>query len=125
GLILFKAKDDKKSLKDPFPMELGLSPKENAAISLESEFRLFNKAQIRLEYAVSGVTEDTRLTTAPVDKGMISFLLKENVSTQYYNALNATLSYPTGNGTLSAGYERIDTGYEILGASYVNNDLEN
>lgn len=125
GLILFKAKDDKNSLKDPFPIALGLSPKENTVLSLESEFRLFNKAQIRFEYAISGVTEDTRLTAGPASKRILSFLLKENVSTRYYNALNASFSYPTGNGTLGVGYERIDPGYKTLGAYYFNNDLEN
>jgi len=125
GVILFKATDDEYSLENPFPVELGLSPKDNAVLSFESEFRLLDKAQIRIEYAVSGVTEDTRLTDAPASKGLLSFLLKENISTNYYNALNASFSYTAGNGTVGAGYERIDPEYRTLGAYYFNNDLEN
>ncbi|MEQ8420346.1 MAG: hypothetical protein RIB64_10105 [Arenibacter algicola] len=125
GVILFKANDDENSLGNPFPVELGLTPKDNAVLSFESEFRLLDKAQIRIEYAISGVTEDTRLTDAPASNGLLSFLLKENISTNYYNALNASFSYPAGNGTVGAGYERIDPEYKTLGAYYFNNDLEN
>src|SRR5690606_8648296 len=35
GAILFKATDDENSLENSFPMELGLSPKDNAVLSLE------------------------------------------------------------------------------------------
>ena len=125
GVILFKANDDENSLGNPFPVELGLTPKDNAVLSFESEFRLLDKAQIRIEYAISGVTEDTRLSDAPASNGLLSFLLKENISTNYYNALNASFSYPAGNGTVGAGYERIDPEYKTLGAYYFNNDLEN
>ena len=86
---------------------------------------LFDKAQIRIEYAISGVTEDTNLTEARPQTGLLSFLLDENISTQYYNALNASFNYPAGNGTIGAGYERIDPNYKTLGAYFFNNDLEN
>lgn len=125
GLILFKAKDEESSIENPFPIELGLSPKENAVLSFESEFRLLDNAQIRIEYAISGVTENTRLTDAPDSNGILGFILKENISSNYYNALNASISYHAGNGTLGVGYERIDPGYKTLGAYYFNNDLEN
>jgi len=125
GIILFKASDDENSLENPFPVELGLSPKDNAVLSFESEFRLLDKAQIRIEYAISGVTEDARLIDAPASNGILSFMLNENISTNYYKALNASFSYPAGNGTVGAGFERIDPEYKTLGAYYFNNDLEN
>ncbi|MCM4150596.1 TonB-dependent receptor [Arenibacter sp. N53] len=125
GIILFKASDDEYSLENNFPAELGLSPKDNAVLSFESEFRFLDKAQIRIEYAISGVTEDARLTDTPTSNGLLSFMLNENISTNYYNALNASFSYPAGNGTVGAGYERIDPEYKTLGAYYFNNDLEN
>ncbi|MGP1992021.1 hypothetical protein D9V96_009055 [Zobellia laminariae] len=125
GVILFKANDEENSLENPFPLELGISPKDNAVLSFESEFRIFEKASIHVEYAISGVTEDTRLTEDVASAGLLSFLIKENISTQYYNALNASFDYPAGNGTLGVGYERIDPDYKTLGAYYFNNDLEN
>ena len=125
GVILFKASDEEDSIENPFPVELGLSPKDNAVLSFESQFRLFEKASIRVEYAISGVTEDMRLTDASAEAGLLSFILDENISTKYYNALNASFDYPAGNGTLGVGYERIDPDYKTLGAYYFNNDLEN
>lgn len=125
GVILFKATDDENSLENPFPIELGLSPKDNAVLSFESKFQLWDKSQIRIEYAISGVTEDSRITESPASNGLLSFMLNENISTNYYNALNATFTYPAGNGTVGAGYERIDPEYKTLGAYYFNNDLEN
>lgn len=125
GLIFFKARDEKNSLENPFPVELGIAPKDNAVVSLESGFRLFDKASIRIEYAISGVTEDVSLMDARAEKGILSFLLDENTSTDYFNALNASFDYPAGNGSLGVGYERIDPNYRTLGAYYFNNDLEN
>ncbi|NNE76327.1 MAG: hypothetical protein HKN31_04565, partial [Pricia sp.] len=125
GAILFKASDEASSLENPFPVELGLSPKENAVVSFESEFKVLDKARIRIEYAISGVTEDSRLTDARQKSGLLSFILNENISSNYYNALNASFDYPAGNGTLGVGYERIDPDYKTLGAYYFNNDLEN
>ncbi len=125
GIILFKASDEANSLKNPFPVELGLTPKDNSVLSFESQFRLFEKAMVRVEYAISGMTEDTRLSEMRPQKGLLSFLMNENISTNYYNALNASFDYPAGNGTLGVGYERIDPNYRTLGAYFFNNDLEN
>jgi len=125
GVIYFKGKDDESSIIQPFPTELGLAPKDNTVVSFETEFRLFDKAQLRIEYATSAVTEDTRLTEASSQNRVLSFLHDENISTNYYNALNASFSYPAGNGVLGMGYERIDPDYRTLGAYFFNNDLEN
>ncbi|WP_141239643.1 porin family protein [Croceivirga radicis] len=125
GAILFRAKDDMNSLNNPIPIEAGVQPKENTVVSLESNFKLFDKARLHIEYAISGITEDTRQTTARPTAGMLSFLLDENITTNYYNALNANLTYPAGKGTLGLGYERIDPEYKTLGAYFFNNDLEN
>jgi hypothetical protein len=125
GVILFKASDEVNSITNPLPTELNLTPKDNAVLSFESDFRVLDKANIHIEYAISGVTEDKRLTDERPNKGLLSFLLDENISTNYYNALNASFEYPAGNGSLGVGYERIDPEYQTLGAYYFNNDLEN
>jgi len=125
GFILFKAKDDEESLENPFPFELDLSPKDNTVVSFESEFKLLEKAQLRFEYAVSGITEDTRLTDPRASSGLLSFILNENISTNYFDAFNASFNYPAGNGVLGVSYERIDPDYRTFGAYFFNNDLEN
>tara|TARA_R110000796_G_scaffold250788_3_gene380605 strand:- start:6724 stop:9156 length:2433 start_codon:yes stop_codon:yes gene_type:complete len=125
GVILFKASDNENSLEKPLPTELNLTPKDNTVLSFESDFRVLDKANIHIEYAISGITEDIRQTDKRSNNGFLSFLLEENITTNYYNALNASLNYPAGNGSLGVGYERIDPDYKTLGAYYFNNDLEN
>jgi hypothetical protein len=125
GLILFSASDDVSSLTQPIPIEAGVSPMDNAVLSLESEFKLFKKADLRIEYAQSGVTEDKNVLEEKSSPGLLSFLLDENITTNYYNALKVDLTYPAFNGTLGVGYERVDPNYKTLGAYYFNNDLEN
>ncbi len=126
GLIFFNAKDKENSLLNAIPVELELTPKENTVVSAETNFTLFKKAKLNFEYAISGVTEDILATEAKVSSaGVLSFLLNENLTTNYYNALNAQLDYPAGNGSVGVGYERIDPNYRTFGAYYFNNDLEN
>ncbi len=125
GLIFFTAKDDENSIENGFPVDLELTPKENAVVSAETHFTLFQRAKIDLEYAISGVTEDINASEPRATAGMLSFLLNENLTTNYYNALNAQLNYPAGNGTVGVGYERVDPNYRTFGAYYFNNDLEN
>ncbi|OHT45417.1 porin family protein [Flavobacterium tructae] len=125
GLTLFKAKDQINSLNNPVPFELDVAPKENAAISFETNFKLFQKLQVSTEYASSSITEDLRVVANGKAKGVSSFLLGRNSTTTSYNAFKGQLAYPAGKGTLGLGYERIDPNYRTFGGYYFNNDLEN
>ncbi|WP_103069817.1 TonB-dependent receptor [Aquimarina sediminis] len=125
GLIFFTAKDDETSIQNAVPVALELTPKENAVVSVETNFMVFEKAKINLEYAISGITEDTRTSESRSTTGALSFLLNENLTTNYHNALRAQFDYPAGNGSVGVGYERIDPSYRTFGAYYFNNDLEN
>lgn len=125
GLTLFKARDQINSLNNPVPFELDVAPKENAAISFETNFKLFQKLQVSTEYASSSITEDLRVVAGGKAKGVSSFLLGRNSTTTSYNAFKGQLAYPAGKGTLGLGYERIDPNYRTFGGYYFNNDLEN
>ena len=125
GLIFFKATDNERSLDNQIPSTLGVAPKDNAVVSIETGVTLFDKAQLDVEYAISGITEDTQLTEPEAKSHFLSSALNANITTQYYNAVNIALSYPVGRGSLSARYERIDPEYRTLGAYFFNNDLEN
>ncbi|MCP2025946.1 hypothetical protein L1276_001086 [Flavobacterium sp. HSC-32F16] len=125
GLTFFKAKDIINSISNPVPFELGVSPKENAAISLETNFKLFDKLQVSTEFANSSITEDTRTIDGTKAKGIAALFLSPNSTTASYNAFKGQLIYPAGKGTLGLGYERIDPNYRTLGGYYFNNDLEN
>jgi hypothetical protein len=125
GLTFFKAKDEMNSLSIPIPYELGVSPKENAAISFETSFKLFKKLQVLTEFANSSITEDTRVLDNRKAENVASLFLNSNSTTASYKALKGQLVYPAGKGTLGLGYERIDPNYRTLGGYYFNNDLEN
>lgn len=125
GLIFFSAKDDENSIPETFPAELNVTPKANLVVSAETAFKLFDKAQVNLEYARTTITEDTRVEEDGGRQGFLSFLTERNVTTNHYNAFKAQFSYPAGNGSVGAGYERVDPGYRTLGAYFFNNDLEN
>lgn len=125
GIIFFKATDKENSLSNPVPFELGLTPKENVALSFETSFKLFQKLQVMTEYANSSITEDIRVNDSAKGKGIASLFLNTNATTTSQNAIKAQLVYPAGKGTLGLGYERIDPNYRTLGSYYFNNDLEN
>ncbi|AOC93254.1 hypothetical protein BB050_00098 [Flavobacterium anhuiense] len=125
GLTFFKARDEINSLDIPIPFELGVSPKENAAISFETSFKLFKKLQVLTEFANSSITEDTRVTGNTKAQNISSLFLSSNPTTTSYKAMKGQLVYPAGKGTLGLGYERIDPNYRTLGGYYFNNDLEN
>ncbi len=125
GITFFKAKDEANSLSAPVPFELGIAPKDNASISIESSFKVLKKLQVFAEYANSSITEDLRAEGSGKGSSLSSFFLNKNSTTTSYDAFKGQLTYPAGKGTLGLGYERIDPNYRTLGGYYFNNDLEN
>lgn len=125
GLTFFAAKDEENSVDNPFPVETAVNPQENLVISIDGKVKLFGSAILNVEYATSGITADARASGIPENGGPLGILFNGNATTQYYNAFNAQLSASLGNGSVGATYERIDPGYQTLGAYFFNNDLEN
>ena len=125
AVIGFKASDDKNSISNPIPVSFGISPKDNFVASIESNFKIFKKAQIHAEFASSAITEDTNADGEEESASPLSLFIDNNVTTQHYKAFNVDLSYPVANGNVGVGYERIDPDYKTLGAYFFNNDLEN
>ncbi len=125
GVTFFAASDEETSLENPVPVETGVNPQENLVVSVDGRVKLFGKAILNVEYATSGITEDTRASGSPENSGPLGVLFDGNATTQYYNAINTQLSLGVGNGSLGLNYERVDPGYRTLGAYFFNNDLEN
>ncbi|RZS93564.1 hypothetical protein EV197_2144 [Aquimarina brevivitae] len=125
GLTFFTAKDDVNSLETEIPLEIGVTPKENLVVSVESTFKPIKNLQVNVEYATSALTENLNTEEFDGSLGPFSFLFNEKLSTSYYNALRLNMNYAIGNGSIGAGYERIDPEYKTLGAYFFNNDLEN
>ncbi len=125
GVIGFYAKDNPTSI-DSIPEAKGVLPKENLVVSLEGEVKLGKSFSIQAEYATTAITQDTRAEeTDEIGASPIAVLFNNRSSTEYYNAIRTRLGYALGRVNLGLGYERIDPGYETLGAYFFNNDFEN
>lgn len=125
GGIAFYAKDDINSI-DSIPEVKGVLPQENLVVSLEGEVKLGKSFSLQAEYAATAITKDLRaeaLENAEISP--LAGIFKNRASTEYYNALRTRFGYAVGRINLGVGYERIDPGYETLGAYYFNNDFEN
>lgn len=125
GLINFYAKDEINSI--PFvPEERNILPQENLVISFESDIKLSKQFNFFTEYASTAITKDIRSSTGENTTFSITKpFFETKSSTSFYNALNTGLNYTLGRTSVGVGYERIDPGYETLGAYFFNNDFEN
>ena len=126
GFITFAAKDIVNSLRFK-PDSLQIFPKQNLAVSWLGSYKFTKALVANVEYAISALTGDIRDATAGGKGGnnMLKGFITANNSTAYYKAIKTQLNYTYVKSTIGIGYERIDPGYETLGAYYFNNDLEN
>ncbi len=125
GLIGFYAKDAINSI-SAVPEERNINPKENLVISMNGEFKLWGNYTLRTAFASTAITQDLRSElTNKKGNGLAGLLFNNRGATEYYNAFNAHLDMNIDNMKVGVAYERIDPGYETLGAYYFNNDFEN
>lgn len=126
GVSLFRAGDVINSLAVK-PDSLQIYPQENTAISMHQSLPLVKNLIFTSEYGISAMTSDSR---APkyADSNSVNWLVRllgGKTSTNIFKAFKAQLNYTIGSSMIGVGYERIDPGYQTLGAYYFNNDLEN
>ncbi|WP_299314711.1 hypothetical protein [uncultured Aquimarina sp.] len=125
GFIGFYAKDDKNSI-DSIPEARNILPKENLVLSVQGEIKIAKNYIIEAEYASTAITQDVRASNSSITGfSPAGFFLNNHTSTQYHHAVKARLGYDLKSVNLGIGYERIDPGYETLGAYFFNNDFEN
>lgn len=124
-IILFTAQDRPASL--PYPLDsLGIMPEQNAVVSLKGSKFWAKKWLLEGEYALSGITLDTRaeaLAESPATRRYLG-LLTERTTTQYKTALRSALTYRGKAFHAGLEYSRLDPGYRTLGAYFFANDLE-
>lgn len=125
GLIGFYARDEVNSIA-LVPEDRNVLPKENLVVSIEGTYKILKGMKLRVEYASTAITQDLRTEPDSDNKeGLAGLFFKGRASTEYYNAVNTGVDYSFGKSSVGLGYERIDPGYETLGAFYFNNDFEN
>ncbi|MCL1943015.1 MAG: hypothetical protein FWF54_05645 [Candidatus Azobacteroides sp.] len=120
---IFSAKDKVSSLPVP-PDSLGITPMENLTGSISFMYKPVKFIEISGEYGLSLLTLDMR---SPDDdrNGVLGLWPGGNMSSATYHAFKAQLNYVGENNRFGIGYERIDPGYQTLGAYYFADDLEN
>ncbi|WP_417443582.1 hypothetical protein [Joostella sp.] len=125
GIIGFYAKDKINSI-DSVPEQKRVLPKENLVLSVEGSYKITNNLDVFGTYASSAITQDLRAQEGNGGKGGLAGLLfNSKVSTEYYTAFKTGVNYKFDQSSVGVAYERIDPGYETLGAYYFNNDFEN
>ncbi|MEQ8926947.1 MAG: hypothetical protein RLO81_14095 [Fulvivirga sp.] len=124
--IFFSATDDENSL-NYVPESLEVLPRENLVLSLGGSKTIVPNLILKAEIATSALTRDKRAASyESSSKNIFSTgIFNQKQSTGYYNAYNVGISYAFSAFSVGAGYERIDPGYETLGAYFFNNNLEN
>jgi len=127
NLIAFGAKDDENSIKKA-PVNTEITPKENLVLGINIRKNLFSKFFLGLEYTNSLLTRDTRVTAEGQNSGIFNIakrIVSVNASSAIYKAIKTELSYQNKDFNVGMQYERVDPGYQTLGAYYFTNDLEN
>jgi len=126
-IMLFKAEDDVNSLQS-VSEESEVKPGENLVVGIKGGKTFLKKIKLEAEYASTAITRDIRsekqTDDVPFVFSNIKGLFTPRVSSEFYDAFKTSLNYSGGSYGLGAAYERIDPGYETMGAYYFNNDLE-
>ena len=123
SLNVLSAKDEVSSLIMP-PDSLGVTPMENLAASVSFMYKPVKFIELTGEYGLSLLTNDMRADNDQKD-GILGLWSAGNMTSTYYNALKFQASYVGDGSKFGIAYERIDPGYQTLGAYYFTNDLEN
>lgn len=125
GFTSFYAKDDVNSL-DSIPEIKNILPQENFALSFKGKVKLNKNWSLSAEYAATTITKDLRSPESTNSKlSATNFFIKDKTSTANFDAFKTSIDYTIGKAKVGLGYERIDPGYETLGAYFFNNDFEN
>jgi len=126
GVSYFQAKDKLNSLSVK-PDSLHIYPQQNSAISFDLSLPLLKNMVWQSNFGLSVLTQDIRSPkysdTVPLNWFIKFFGGRQ--STNMYKAYKTELSYVVGSSKIGFGIERVDPGYQTLGAYYFNNDMEN
>lgn len=115
SLMLFHGKDQARKPVD-YIDSLGITPKENLAIGTRVTLRPTTRISLVSEFHVSSLSNDNRISQPLNNNGAATF---------NYHAALFQATYNTGIGSIGAGIEYVEPGYETLGAYYTVNDFIN
>ncbi|TAG14675.1 MAG: hypothetical protein EAZ41_00675 [Sphingobacteriia bacterium] len=125
GVNFFHAKEDTLSAFN-FPVESGITPKENIVSSLGGSGSI-KGIKYSFEVANSLLTDNLNVPNAFKSKNLLARFIGNNGSTKSNNATNARLNYLFEKMQFHAGlsFERVDFNYQTLGSLYNINGFQN
>ncbi|MBO0950293.1 hypothetical protein [Fibrella forsythiae] len=126
-LLLFKATDRMRSIPTP-SRRSQITPMENVAVGLKSNFGLFrHKLLFDIDLGGSVLTRDLLLgiqnDQVPSLRQLGTFMWL-NSSSSFFTAGQASARYAFKQGSLQVLYQRVDPDYQSLGSYYFQNDVE-
>lgn len=123
--ITFYARDQKNSI-GFVPDQLGIKPMENQVYSLGFKKKLSEVLSVYAEGARSGLTRDIRNTGSVASSGLEKiYFVSQNFTTEFKNAFKTGVQFNFKVLQVGANFERVDPGFNTLGAYYVNSDFQN
>ncbi|TAJ12603.1 hypothetical protein DMA11_11955 [Marinilabiliaceae bacterium JC017] len=115
GMHVFYGGDDTRK-----PVEqidsLGITPMENMVLGTTFTLRPYQRLSVRGEFNVSSLSHDRRISRATDWNGPATFR---------YHAAKSDIAWNTSLGSIGAGMEYVEPGYNTLGAYYTVNDFVN
>ncbi|WP_299104241.1 hypothetical protein [uncultured Tenacibaculum sp.] len=123
-VIGFYAKDEINSI-NTIPEDKNILPKENLVLSMSGSVTVMEGLRFKGEYASTAITQDLRAQEVGHSSGVAGLLFNNRASTEFYKAFKTEMEYSFDKYRFGVGYERIDPGYQTLGAYFFNNDFEN
>ena len=132
-VILLNAADDARSIRPDTTNYL--TPAQNVVLGLSGRIRTSRKLMVELDAAGSAYTSDTRaepLSATPADSRLhainslkgVNKLIPVNASTSIRTAVQASLNYRLNWADLRLRYQRVEPGYQSMGAYYMQTDIE-
>ncbi len=126
GMSVFSAKDRYGSLFNK-PDSIGVIPQQNFVVSYSLVLKPSKGLLLNSEFATSLFTSDirTELIAQTTFNNIRHFNYAYRSATKKNNAFKIQLGYNIKKTVIGFMLERIDPGFQSLGAYFINNDLEN
>lgn len=124
-LSYLQAKDDSNSLKNVLLDTLAVKPAANQVAGIKGMATLIRHLTIEGEGAVSYFTGDITAPYLDLNAPLKELaVIKPRTTSKIAVAGDARVRYTFQNGNVSAGYRRVDPGYNSMGTFYMQTDIE-
>jgi hypothetical protein len=127
-LVLFRGRDDARSIPDSMATQLGITPSENFVWGVNVRRNITNRITVNTEYALSAYNKDTRDPQQELNSfkyaNYVGDLFTPTISSQFNGAFQGQLAYKASLFQINFKYRRLGPEYKTMGSPFMNNDFE-